>query len=103
MRFVDRRAVPDRNRVGNVDCRNLACLSFLTLTHVQRPVDIQRLCHTLTDDDMVMTTLRTLSNCSATLPVRITPNSIRDRRLETVMFALPMYPLDPRSTLTALK
>ena len=58
---------------------------------------------TVIDDDIVITTLSTLSSCTAALPVRITPNSIRDRRLDTVMFALPMYPLRPRSTLTALK
>jgi len=51
----------------------------------------------------VITTLRILSNWAAAFPVKITPSSIRDRKLETVMFALPMYPLFPRSALIALK
>jgi len=51
----------------------------------------------------VKTTLSTLSSSSATLPVNTTPSSIRDRRLETVMLALPRYARVPRSALMALK
>jgi hypothetical protein len=40
---------------------------------------------------IVSTTRRTLSNCFAIAPLKITPSSIRDRRLETVMLALPKY------------
>ena len=77
-----------------------------SVSPARRPVSCERsmpLYNTLIGVDMVITTLSTLSSCCAALPVRITPNSMRDRRLDTVMFALPMYALRPRSTLIALK
>ena len=52
---------------------------------------------------IVITTLSMRSSCAAVVPVNIMPSSMRERRLETVMLALPRYARWPPSALAALK